>query len=90
VPEFAMTVRALLFIALSCPALSACTAAATAALEIAGTIAVKAIDLDTAIIADIKARRDAAADPNMRGGLFDPRAAAARQPGGARIDGSGR
>jgi hypothetical protein len=57
-------------IALLCiaPIAAGCTAAATAALNIAGTIAVKAFDLDTAIIDDIKARRDAAADPNMSGG----------------------
>ena len=48
--------------------LTGCTAAATAALDIAGTIAVKAFDLDTAVINDIRARRDAAADPNMTGG----------------------
>ena len=52
-----------------CAALSGCTAAATAALDIAGTIAVKALDLDTAVIDDIKARRDAAVDPNMAGVL---------------------
>jgi len=67
-------------IALLCiaPIAAGCTAAATAALNIAGTIAVKAFDLDTAIIDDIKARRDAAADPNMSGG----RGAALGSPGG--------
>jgi hypothetical protein len=50
------------------PMAAGCTAAATAALNIAGTIAVKAFDLDSAIIDNIKARRDAAADPNMSGG----------------------
>jgi len=52
---------------LGCLGLAGCTAAATAALDIAGTIAVKAFDLDTAIINDIRARKDAAADPTMKG-----------------------
>ena len=62
--------RALAAVALllECVGLTGCTAAATAALNIAGTIAVKAFDLDTAVINDIRARRDAAADPNMTGG----------------------
>jgi len=63
---------------LGCTSLSACTAAATAALNIAGTIAVKAFDLDTAIIENIKARKDAAADPAMSGG----RGEASGSPGG--------
>jgi len=63
---------------LGCLGLAGCTAAATAALDIAGTIAVKAFDPDTAIIDNIKARRDAAADPNMSGGRGD----AFRPPGG--------
>ena len=65
-----MPSRALILVTLLCiaPIAAGCTAAATAALNIAGTIAVKAFDLDTAIIDNIKARRDAAADPNMSGG----------------------
>jgi hypothetical protein len=54
---------------LGCVGVTGCTAAVTAALNIAGTIAVRAFDLDTAVINDIKARRDAAADPNMSGVL---------------------
>ena len=66
-----MAYRARMYMALLCiaPVAAGCTAAATAALNIAGTIAVRAFELDTAVIADIKARRDAAVDPNMTGVL---------------------
>ena len=53
-----------------------CTAAASAALGVALNIAVKATELDTAVIENVRARRS---DTPV-----DPRAAAAGQPGGAR------
>lgn len=56
---------------LGCASLSACTAAASAVLNIGGTILVKAFDLDTAVIDNIKARKDAAADPAMKSVLPD-------------------
>ena len=51
-----------------------CSAAASAALGVALNIAVKATELDTAVVENLRARRS----------ISDPRAAAAGQPGGAR------
>jgi len=51
-----------------------CTAAASAVLGVALNIAVKATELDTAVIENLRARRS----------ISDPRAVAAGQPGGAR------
>ncbi|GEM_PF-2990905 len=55
-----------------------CTAAASAALGVALNIAVKATELDTALVENLSARRDSS---------HDPRATAAGQPGGARSAG---
>ena len=53
-----------------------CTAAATAVLGVALNIAVKATELDTAVIENLRVRKS---EPSV-----DPRAAAAGQPGDAR------
>lgn len=51
---------------LGCAALSACSAAASAGIGVGLNILVKAFEIDTAIINDIKARKDAAADASTR------------------------